>query len=110
MTRYGGGDRTQGAMECFTTLAALGSATSRVRLGSLVVCNDLRPPAVVAKAAATIDVISAGRVELGIGAGWYEPEFRAAGIPFKAPGVRVSRLAEAVQVVRGMLSVAPFSF
>lgn len=110
LARYGGSGEAQGAMECFTTLAALATVTSRVRLGSLVVCNDLRNPALVAKMAATIDLLSGGRLELGMGAGWYEAEYAAAGIPFGAPGVRVSRLAEAVQVVAGMLSSPSFSF
>ena len=110
VARYGGPERPQGAMECLGTLAALSAATSRVRLGTLVVCNDLRPPAIVAKTAANIDVISGGRLELGIGAGWYEPEFKAAGVPFEAPGVRVSRLAEAVEVIGGMLSAPSFSY
>jgi probable F420-dependent oxidoreductase len=108
--KYGGPNRPQGSMECFTTLASLAAETERVRLGSLVACNDLRPPAVVAKMAATLDVLSAGRIDIGLGAGWYEPEYRAAGIPFDPPGVRVGRLAEAVQIVAGMLSSVPFSF
>jgi probable F420-dependent oxidoreductase len=110
VARYGGADRTLGAMECFTTLAALCPTTSRVRLGTLVVCNDLRPPTLVAKAAANIDVLSGGRLELGIGAGWYEREFRATGVPFERPGIRVRRLAEAVQIISGMLSNPSFSF
>ena len=81
VARYGGPDQPRGAMECLGTLAALGAATSRLRLGTLVVCNDLRPPAIVAKTAANIDVISGGRLELGIGAGWYERDFKAAGVP-----------------------------
>jgi probable F420-dependent oxidoreductase len=108
--KYGGPDRAQGSMECFTTLAALATSTERIRLGPLVACNDLRPPAVVAKMVATLDVVSGGRIDVGLGAGWYEPEYRAAGIPFDPPGLRVSRLAEAVQIVSGMLSSVPFSF
>ena len=110
VARYGGPDQPRGAMECLGTLAALGAATSRLRLGTLVVCNDLRPPAIVAKTAANIDVISGGRLELGIGAGWYERDFKAAGVPFEPPGVRVSRLAEAVEVIGGMLAGASFSY
>lgn len=110
ISKYGGPDTPSSAMECWTTLAALASVTSRVRLGTLVVCNDLRHPALVAKMAATVDVISAGRLELGLGAGWYEPEYQAAGIPFDPPGVRISRLAEAVQVVGGMLAEEAYSF
>lgn len=110
LEKYGGPAQVQGSMECFTTLAALAVSTERVRLGSLVACNDLRSPVVVAKMAATLDVLSGGRIDVGLGAGWYEPEYRAAGIPFDPPGVRIRRLAEAVQVVGGMLSSVPFSF
>lgn len=101
--RYGGPPQVQGAFECLTGLAALSLATSRVRLGSLVICNDLRHPALLAKAASTVDVLSGGRLELGMGAGWFEPEYRAAGIPFDPPGVRIGRLAEAVRIVRALL-------
>lgn len=110
LAKYGGSPEPQAVMECFTTLAALAATTNRVRLGSLVACNDLRSPALVAKMAATIDVLSAGRVEIGLGAGWYEPEYRAAGISFDSAGRRIERLAEAVQIVTGMLSSESFSF
>lgn len=110
VAKYGGPDDIFGAMECWTTLAGLATSTDKVRLGSLVVCNDLRPPALVAKMAATVDVLSAGRLEVGLGAGWYEPDFTAAGLPFHGPGVRIDRLAEATQVITGMLSESPFSF
>lgn len=108
--KYGGPPTRFGAMECFTTAAALGAATSHIRIGTLVVCNDLRHPAVVAKMATTTHMICDGRFTLGLGAGWYEPEFAAAGIDFHPPGVRVSRLEEAIQIVAGMLSGAPFTF
>lgn len=108
--KYGAPPGPQGSMECFTTLAALAATTARVRLGCLVACNDLRSPVVVAKMAATLDVLSDGRFDLGMGAGWYEPEYRAAGVPFDAAGVRIRRLAEAVQIVTGMLASVPFSF
>ncbi|MGH2706354.1 MAG: LLM class flavin-dependent oxidoreductase [Actinomycetota bacterium] len=110
LSKYGGSDELQGALECFTSLAALAAVTRRVRVGTLVVCNELRNPALVAKMAATIDVLSGGRLEVGIGAGWYEREFRAAGVPFERPGKRLERLAEAVQIVRGMLSTSEYSF
>lgn len=103
ISKYGGPQEPQGVFECFTALAALATVTNRIRIGSLVVCNDLRPPAMVAKMAASIDVLSAGRLDLGMGAGWYEPEFTSAGLPFREPAVRVSRLSEAIQIVRGML-------
>ena len=101
--KYGGPSTTQGALECWTTLSGLAAVTDRVRLGSLTLCNDLRNPALVAKMAATLDLLSGGRLDLGMGAGWYEPEFRAAGIPFDPPGVRIRRLGEAAEIVTRLL-------
>lgn len=108
--RYGGAQGAQRGVECFTGLAALSGATSRIRLGSLVACNDLRSPAVLAKMAATIDVVSGGRMQLGMGAGWFEAEYRAAGIPFDPPAVRVQRLGEALQILRGLLGTGRLTF
>lgn len=110
LERYGGSAERYGAVECLSGLAGLAVATSRCKIGALVVCNDLRHPSVVAKTAATIDLLSGGRLELGIGAGWYAPDFEAAGIDFPPPGRRLRRLAEAVQVITGMLSNEVFSF
>ena len=110
VSKYGGSADPQGAMECWTTLAALSSTTTKVRFGSLVACNDRRAPSLVAKMAATIDVLSGGRLEVGLGAGWYEPEFKASGIPFRRAGERIDRLEEAIQIVVGMLSGSPFTF
>lgn len=110
ISKYGGPDTQQDTLECFTTLAALSSVTERVRLGSLVLCNDLRPPSLVAKMAATIDVLSGGRLDIGIGAGWYEPEYRDAGIPFDRASIRVEKLGEALRVIKGMLAHESFSF
>lgn len=110
LSRYGGPAKNQFSMECFTVLAALSQCTSRIRIGTLVVCNELRIPSLVAKMASTLSVFSGGRFELGIGAGWYEPEYRAAGIEFERPGVRVDRLAESVQLIRGMVSNPRFTF
>jgi probable F420-dependent oxidoreductase len=101
--KYGGPSTPQGALECWTTLSGLAAITDRVRLGSLALCNDLRNPAVVAKMAATLDRLSGGRLDLGLGAGWYEPEFRAAGIPFDSPGTRIRRLGEAAEIVSRLL-------
>src|SRR5260370_28899220 len=70
--------------EAWTLMAALGAATSRVRLGQMCTCMGYRNPAYLAKVAATVDVISGGRVEMGIGAGWYEHEWRAYGFGFPA--------------------------
>src|ERR687892_877490 len=102
--KYGGPSTVQGALECWTTLSALAAVTERVRLGSLTLCNDLRNPALVAKMAATLDRLSGGRLDLGMGAGWYEPEFRAAGIPFDPPGTRIRRLGEAAEIVTRLLA------
>ena len=77
--RYGGSDEPIAALEPETTLAAIAATTSRVRLGILVECATFRHPALVAKAAATTDHLSAGRVEVGLGAGWFEQEFDAFG-------------------------------
>ena len=87
-------------LECWTALSALSRDTTTVRLGTSVLCNSYRYPAVLAKMAATLDVISGGRVDLGIGAGWFQQEFEAYGIPFPSTGDRVSALAESLQVMR----------
>lgn len=110
LARYGGPRGPRRCVECFTGLAALAVITRRVRLGALVACNDLRHPGLLAKMAATVDELSGGRAELGIGAGWFEPEYRAAGIPFDPAGVRISRLEEAVRVIRGLLGDGEISF
>jgi len=103
-SKYGGSSEPQGALEAWTTLSALAGVTHRVRLGTMALCNDLRNPALLAKMAATLDVVSEGRVELGLGAGWYEPEFRAAGIEFAPAATRIGRLREAVEIVARMLA------
>lgn len=80
----------------FITLQAVADATSTLRLGTLVLNNDFRHPAVLAQEAATLDRLSGGRLELGLGAGWTLPEYRRAGISYDLPGVRIDRLAETV--------------
>ncbi|WP_131739592.1 TIGR03621 family F420-dependent LLM class oxidoreductase [Actinomadura roseirufa] len=85
-------------------LAAAACATSTLRLGTMVVSNDFRHPVMLAKEAATLDHLSGGRFELGVGAGWHRGEYEAAGMPFDPAGVRVGRLEEALQVLRGLLS------
>jgi F420-dependent oxidoreductase-like protein len=89
--------------EAVATHAALACDTSRVRCGSLVYSVGYRHPAVLANAIATIDHLSGGRAELGLGAGWSEIEYRAYGIPFPAVKVRMDQLEEAIQCVRGLL-------
>jgi probable F420-dependent oxidoreductase len=102
-SKYGGPSDKQGSLEAWTTLAALAGVTSRVRLGTLTLCNDLRNPALLAKMAATLDLLSSGRLELGLGAGWYAPEYAAAGIELDEPGVRIARLGEAASIVARLL-------
>jgi probable F420-dependent oxidoreductase len=85
-------------------LVAAALATTRLRVGSLVFSNDFRHPAVLAKEAATIDVLSGGRFELGLGGGWLRAEYDQAGIRFDAPGTRVERLEEAVTIIKGLLA------
>ncbi|MCV7197980.1 TIGR03619 family F420-dependent LLM class oxidoreductase [Mycobacterium angelicum] len=89
-------------LECWTALTALARDTTRLRLGTSVLCNSYRHPAVLAKMAATLDVISEGRLDLGLGAGWFQREFEAYGIPFPPVRDRVSALDEALQVIRAV--------
>jgi probable F420-dependent oxidoreductase len=84
-------------------MMAAADATERLRVGSFVFSNDYRNPVMLAKEIATIDVISGGRVELGIGAGWSVPDYRQLGIPYDAPAVRVARLEESVQLLDRLL-------
>lgn len=92
----------ESVFECWTTVAALAASTTRIRLGQMVSCAAYRNPALVAKMTSTIDVISGGRLELGIGAGWYEQEFRAYGYDFPPAKDRIRLLREAVEVVKHM--------
>lgn len=94
--------RHETVFESWMTLAALTQETTRVRLGHMVVCNLLRSPALVAKMAATVDVMSGGRLEFGLGAGWDEGETRAFGFDFPGPRERLDRLEEALHVVKAM--------
>jgi probable F420-dependent oxidoreductase len=86
---------------------AAADATTTVRIGQVVLASDFRHPAVLAKELATLDVLSGGRVEIGIGAGWMRDEFDAAGIPFDAPSVRIERLEEAVTVLKRLFADEP---
>ena len=88
--------------ECWTTMSALAANTTRVRLGQLVLCNPFRHPPLLAKMAATLDSISGGRLELGLGTGWHEPEFNAYGYPFESPAARVRRFEEAARIIKMM--------
>ena len=94
------GEPTIGVWECWTVLAALAEATRQIEIGTLVACNSFRNPAILAKMATTADEVSQGRLILGIGAGWNEPEYRAFGVPFDH---RVDRLEEALQILVPLL-------
>jgi F420-dependent oxidoreductase-like protein len=91
-------------LEGLTTLAALAQATTRARVGHLVLGNTYRHPTVTAKAACTLDHISGGRFNLGIGAGWFELEHKAYGLDFKTVGGRLQALEESLQIIRGMFT------
>jgi probable F420-dependent oxidoreductase len=88
--------------EPVAALAAVAAATESIRVGSLVYDVDYRHPVVLAKAAATTHLLSGGRFEFGIGAGWMESDYQEAGIGFDRPGLRIQRLEEALAVIRGM--------
>ncbi|MEV4477015.1 TIGR03621 family F420-dependent LLM class oxidoreductase [Nonomuraea sp. NPDC049504] len=91
-------------------LTAAACATGRLRVGTLVFANDFRHPAVLAKEAATLDVLSGGRLEVGIGTGWMAADYAGAGLRPEPPGVRVERLGEALTVLKGLWGDGPFSF
>jgi F420-dependent oxidoreductase-like protein len=93
-------DRLGDTLECWSTLAALAGLTARLRVGTIVLGNTYRHPAVLAKMAATVDVISGGRLILGLGAGWQENEHRAYGIHFGTVRERLERLDEACRVLK----------
>ncbi|HET8569680.1 MAG TPA: LLM class flavin-dependent oxidoreductase [Candidatus Limnocylindria bacterium] len=96
---YGGeGEPDRDCLEAWTLLAALARDTTRVRLGTLVTAHSYRNPALLAKIAATVQELSGGRLELGIGAGWKANEYRAYGYEFPPPGVRVAQLAETLEI------------
>jgi probable F420-dependent oxidoreductase len=94
-------------------LVSLGNAagaTSQLRLGTMVLAVDYRHPVLLAKEAATLDSLSGGRFELGLGAGWLRREYDGAGIPFESAGIRIVRLEEAVHILGGLFGLGPFSF
>ena len=98
------------ALDIWGTLCALGAVTSRLRLGSFVSPASFRHPSVLAKLAVTADHVSGGRIELGMGAGWYEDEHRAFGLPFPDVKTRMDILEEQVAIVRGLTGPSPFAF
>lgn len=91
-------------------LTAVAAATTRLRVGTIVIDNDYRHPVTLAKEAATLDLLSDGRLELGLGAGWLEREYAAAGMRYDRAGVRIERLAESIRVLKGLFGEGAFSF
>jgi F420-dependent oxidoreductase-like protein len=96
--------------ECWTTAGALAMVTSRVRIGFMTLCNEYRLPSVAAKTATSLDVLSGGRVDFGMGAGWHEDEFRMFGFPYPDGKTRLDRLEEGLQIMRGMFENEEFTF
>jgi len=99
---YDGSNPKKSFFECLTTLAALCMVTEKARLGTLVLCNSFRNPALVAKMTAQIDTMSKGRLELGIGGGWFKNEFDAYGYDFRDADFRLAQLEEGIQVIKKM--------
>lgn len=110
LAKYGGPSERFGCYEPLVTLGALARIVPSTRLGTLVLCEALRPASVLAKALATLDRVSTGRLDIGLGAGWYEPDYEAIGMDMPPPGVRLARLGEALDVVRGLLDGGPFTY
>ena len=100
----------EAVFECWTTMAALSQVTSRIRLGQMVGCAIYRPPALLAKITSNVDVISGGRLEWGVGAGWYRNEFAGYGYEFEEPKDRIGRLAETVEIVTSMWTEASTTY
>ena len=107
---WGSGAADLDFLEGWTTIAGLAEATSTIRLGVLVTCNPFRHPGLLAKSVTTIDHMSGGRVELGMGAGWMEEEFEAYGWPFPSVGRRLKQLEESLEIIRRLCSEDRTSF
>lgn len=103
-------DHIGGRFAYAPALMAAAAVTTTLRIGPLVLDNDFRHPALTASEAATLDVLSEGRYELGIGAGWMLEDYERTGIPFDPPGVRVSRFQESVRIIKGLFGDEPVTF
>src|SRR5438270_14053777 len=101
---FGEGDGAPGPTDSWVTLGAIARETSRIRLGTMVTSATFRMPGMLAITVAQVDAMSDGRVELGLGTGWYDDEHHAYGIPFPSLGERFERLAEQLDVVTGLWS------
>ena len=103
-------DVEKNIFECFTLLSSLAAITKKVRIGQIVVCNSYRNPSLLAKMSSTLDIISNGRMELGIGAGWYEQEYLAYGYDFPSDRVRIAQLDESISIIKAMWTEKHASF
>jgi F420-dependent oxidoreductase-like protein len=102
--------QAEATFESFAVLTALAEATHRIRLGQMVTCNSYRNPALLAKVTACLDVISGGRLDVGIGAGWHEEEHRAYGYDFPRIGTRLGMMKEACEILKGLWTQERFSY
>ena len=100
----------EAVFECWTTIAAISQRTSRIRLGQMVGCNSYRNPGLLAKITSTVDVISGGRLDWGVGAGWYESEYKGYGYEFAKPSDRIGMLRETVEIVKSMWTNAETNY
>ena len=110
LDRWGVRSGHEEGFEALTTLAALARATGQARLGTLVLCPHLRPPGALAKALVTVDVVSGGRLTVGLGAGWFEPEYAFAALEFPPAPARIERLEETIHVLRLAFAGEPFTY
>ena len=106
LAKYGGGPQRYGVFEALTTMTAVARSTTTARVGSLVLCEAIREPALLAKAIAALDLLSNGRVDIGLGAGWYEPDYEVLGIGMPTPWERLARLDNYLAVLQPMLASA----
>ncbi len=103
-------DHFDGQLAPALALQAAADVTTDLRVGALVWCNDYRHPVVFANEMATLDLLSEGRLELGIGAGWMKSDYDAAGMDYDRPGIRIDRMVESIQILKGLFGDGPFSF
>jgi probable F420-dependent oxidoreductase len=102
-------DHFDGQLAPTPALMAAADATTDLRVGALVWCNDYRHPVTFASEMATLDILSEGRLELGIGAGWMKTDYDAMGLPYDRPGIRIERMIETIQILRGLFAEGSFS-
>lgn len=103
-------DHFEDQLAVVPALAAAAEATTTLRLGALVFGNDYRHPVMLAKDMASLDVLSDGRMEFGIGAGWMRTDYEAAGMEYERPGIRIDRMLESIEIIRGLLGPDPVDF